>query len=161
MSFTTADLCDKYAEQKNFQIAEPILKNFGGKAEFSGQITTLKVFEDNLKVREIVSEQTNNRVLVIDGGGSQRCALLGGDMATLAFNNGWQGIVIYGCIRDSLELAQIPIGIRALRTHPLKSHKRGMGDRDTLITFGGVNFKKDHFLYADHDGIIVSDTMLS
>ena len=161
MTFTTADLCDKYADEEHFQIAEPILKNFGGKSVFSGQITTLKVFEDNVLVRKTLEEQTNNRILVVDGGGSHRCALLGNDIATLAYNNGWQGIIIYGCIRDSVELSQIPVGIRALRTHPLKSHKKGLGDRDILITFGGVNFKKDHYLYADHDGIIVSETMLS
>ena len=161
MTFTTADLCDKYADEEHFQIAEPILKNFGGKAVFFGQITTLKVFEDNVLVRKTLEEQTNNRILVIDGGGSQRCALLGNDVATLAYNNNWQGIIIYGCVRDSVELSQIPVGICALRTHPLKSHKKGLGDRDVLITFGGVNFKKDHYLYADHDGIIVSETMLS
>jgi regulator of ribonuclease activity A len=99
--------------------------------------------------------------LVIDGGGSHRCALLGSNLARLAIDNGWQGIVIYGCLRDSAIIDQLPIGIRALHTHPLKSHKRGLGDRDMLVTFAGVNFKKDHFLYADTDGIIVSDTMLS
>lgn len=161
MPFTTADLCDEHSDEAHFQIAEPILKNFGGNAIFSGQISTLKVFEDNVLIRKVLEEKVNNRILVIDGGGSQRCALLGGDLATIAFNNGWQGIVIYGCVRDSVELTQIPIGIRALRTHPLKSHKKGMGDRDVLVTFGGINFKKDHFLYADRDGIIVSDTKLS
>ena len=161
MSFTTADLCDKHSDKEFFQIAEPILKNFGGNTVFSGQISTLKVFEDNILVRKVLEEKVNNRILVVDGGGSQRCSLLGGDLATIAFKNGWQGIVIYGCVRDFVELTQIPIGIRALRTHPLKSHKKGMGDRDILITFGGVNFKKDHFLYADHDGIIVSNAKLS
>jgi regulator of ribonuclease activity A len=161
MPFTTADLCDKHSEQEHFQIAEPILKNFGGNAVFSGQISTLKVFEDNVLIRTTLEEKVNNRILVVDGGGSNRCALLGGDLAIIAFNNGWQGIVVYGCVRDSVELSQVPIGIRALRTHPLKSRKKGMGNRDILITFGGINFKRDQFLYADHDGIIVSDTMLS
>jgi regulator of ribonuclease activity A len=102
-----------------------------------------------------------NRVLVIDGGGSHRCALVDINLATLAINNGWQGIVIYGCIRDSALIARLPIGIRALHTHPLTSHKRDRGDRDLLVTFAGINFKKDQFLYADSDGIIVSATMLS
>jgi regulator of ribonuclease activity A len=161
MTFTTADLCDKHSDEEHFQIAEPILKNFGGNTIFCGQISTLKVFEDNVLVRQTLEEKVDNRVLVVDGGGSHRCALLGGDLAEIAYKNGWQGIIIYGCVRDYLELSKTPIGIRALRTHPLKSHKHGIGDRDILITFGGINFKKDHFLYADHDGIIVSETMLS
>lgn len=160
MTFTTADLCDAYADQKHFQIAEPLFRAFGAKSAFSGQITTLKVFEDNVLVRKTLEEKVDNRVLVIDGGGSHRCALLGGDLAQLACNNGWRGIVVYGCIRDSVEINQLPIGIRALHTHPLKSHKRGLGERDLLVTFAGVNFKKDHYLYADEDGMIVSDSML-
>ncbi len=161
MTFTTADLCDKHSDEEHFQIAEPILKNFGGNTIFAGQISTLKVFEDNVLVRQTLEEKVDNRVLVVDGGGSHRCALLGGDLAEIAYNNGWQGIIIYGCVRDYIELSKTPIGIRALRTHPLKSHKRGIGDRDVLITFGGINFKKNQYLYADHDGIIVSETMLS
>lgn len=160
MTFTTADLCDAYADQKHFQIAEPLFTAFGAEPAFSGQITTLKVFEDNVLVRKTLQEKADNRVLVIDGGGSHRCALLGADLAQLACDNGWRGIVVYGCIRDSVEINQLPIGIRALHTHPLKSHKRGLGERDLLVTFAGVNFKKDHYLYADEDGMIVSDSML-
>jgi regulator of ribonuclease activity A len=161
MNFTTADLCDAHSEEEHFQIAEPLFKAYGANPAFCGRITTLKVFEDNVLVRRTLEEKVENRVLVIDGGGSHRCALLGSNLARLAVDNGWQGIVIYGCLRDSAIIDQLPIGIRALHTHPLKSHKRGIGDRDLLVTFAGVNFKKDHFLYADTDGIIVSDTMLS
>jgi regulator of ribonuclease activity A len=161
MNFTTADLCDAHSEEEHFQIAEPLFKSYGANPAFCGRITTLKVFEDNVLVRRTLEEKVENRVLVIDGGGSHRCALLGSNLAKLAVDNGWQGIVIYGCLRDSAIIDQLPIGIRALHTHPLKSHKRGIGDRDLLVTFAGVNFKKDHFLYADTDGIIVSDTMLS
>jgi regulator of ribonuclease activity A len=161
MNFTTADLCDAHSEEEHFQIAEPLFKSYGANPAFCGRITTLKVFEDNVLVRRTLEEKVENRVLVIDGGGSHRCALLGSNLARLAVDNGWQGIVIYGCLRDSAIIDQFPIGIRALHTHPLKSHKRGIGDRDLLVTFAGVNFKKDHFLYADTDGIIVSDTMLS
>ena len=160
MTFTTADLCDKYAEKEHFQIAEPIFKAFGGKPAFCGQITTLKVFEDNILIRKTLDEQVENRVLVVDGGGSHRCALLGGNLATIAANNGWQGIIVYGCVRDTLEINQIPIGIRALHAHPLKSHKKGIGEQNVLVNFAGIHFKKDHFLYADEDGIIVSETML-
>jgi len=161
MTFTTADLCDAHSDQEHFQIAEPVFKMYGGSAAFCGQITTLKVFEDNVLVQKTLAETVNNRVLVIDGGGSHRCALLGHDLAATAVANGWQGIVIYGCLRDTALIRHLPIGIRALHAHPLKSHKTGHGDRDMQVTFAGVNFKKDHYLYADEDGIIVSETMLS
>lgn len=161
MTFTTADLCDAHSGESHFQIAEPLLKSYGGHSSFCGQITTVKVFEDNVLVRAVLEEKVQNRVLVVDGGGSHRCALLGHDMAKLAVDNGWQGIVIYGCIRDSAVISQLPMGILALHTHPLKSHKKGHGDRDLLVTFAGVNFRQNHFLYADADGIIVSETMLS
>jgi regulator of ribonuclease activity A len=160
MAFTTADLCDRYSESGHLQILEPIFKVFGGSAKFSGRISTLKVFEDDALVEKTLQEKAENRVLVIDGGGSHRCAVLGGALTRLAYENGWQGIIVYGCIRDSVSVNQIPIGIRALHAHPQKSHKKGAGDRDILISFAGVNFKKDHFLYADEDGIIVSETML-
>jgi regulator of ribonuclease activity A len=161
MTFTTANLCDTYSADGNFQIAEPLFMSYGANPVFSGQITTLKTFEDNVLVRTVLEEKVENRVLVIDGGGSHRCALIDINLATLAIDNGWQGIVIYGCIRDSAMIAGLPIGIRALHTHPLISHKKDHGDRDLLVSFAGVNFKKDHFLYADMDGIIVSATMLS
>jgi RraA famliy len=161
MTFTTADLCDAHSEQDHVQIAEPLLKSFGGHSNFCGQITTVKVFEDNVLIRAVLEEKVENRVLVVDGGGSHRCALLGEEMARLAIANGWQGIVIHGCIRNAAILSQLPIGILALHSHPLKSHKKDHGDRDLLVTFAGVNFKQNHFLYADADGIIVSETMLS
>ncbi len=161
MIFTTANLCDAYSETDNFQIAEPLFMSYGANSAFCGQITTLKTFEDNVLVRTVLEEKVQNRVLIIDGGGSHRCALVDNALAMLAIDNGWQGIVIYGCIRDSAMIAQLPIGVRALHTHPLQSHKKDHGDRDLLVSFAGVNFKKDHYLYADMDGIVVSATMLS
>lgn len=161
MTFTTASLCDAHSEEDYFQIAEPLFLSYGANPVFCGQITTLKTFEDNVLVLTTLEEKVQNRVLVIDGGGSHRCALMDYNLAKVAVDNGWQGIVIYGCIRDSALITQLPIGIRALHTHPLKSHKKDHGDRDLLVSFAGVNFKKDHFLYADTDGIIVSATMLS
>ncbi|MGZ4958329.1 MAG: ribonuclease E activity regulator RraA [Methylomonas sp.] len=160
MSFYTADLCDRFSDKDNFQIAESVFRLFGRQHRFSGQITTLKVFEDDSLVRATVEERVSDRVLVIDGGGSRRCALLGDTLASMALENGWQGIVVYGCIRGSEIIEQLPIGVMALNTHPLRSSKHGHGDRDIMITFAGVNFKKDHYLYADSDGIIVSDTKL-
>jgi regulator of ribonuclease activity A len=160
MSFYTAELCDRFSEQDNFQIAEPVFRLFGNKRQFCGQISTLKVFEDNSLIRETLEEKVEDRVLVVDGGGSRRCALLGDTLAGLAVENGWQGIIVYGCIRGSELINGMPIGVMALNTHPLRSRKHGQGDRDTLITFAGVNFKKDQYLYADNDGIIVVEAKL-
>jgi regulator of ribonuclease activity A len=161
MKFSTPDLCDQHAETRHLQIAEPIFRSFGGASSFWGRITTLKVFEDNVLLRATLEEKAEDRVLVVDGGGSHRCALLGGNLARLACDNGWRGIIVYGCIRDSMEIAQLPIGVRALHTHPLKSHKRGGGDRDSLITFAGVNFRTGYYLYADEDGIVVAEDRLT
>jgi len=161
MTFSTAELCDTYSGEHNFQIADSLLMSFGGNIIFSGQITTLKTFEDNVLIKTILEEKVENRVLVIDGGGSQRCALIDANLAVTAINNGWQGIIINGCIRNSALINTMAIGIRALHAHPLKSHKKDHGDRDLLVSFAGVNFKKDHYLYADNDGIIVSSTILS
>lgn len=160
MAFTTADLCDRYSEQENFQIAESLFRYFGGKRQFCGRVTTLKVFEDNSMLRSTLQEDGKDRVLVVDGGGSRRCALFGESLAALAVENGWQGIVIYGCIRNADLVDQLPIGVVALNTYPLCSRKHGHGERDVMITFAGVNFKKDHYLYADSDGIIVAETKL-
>ena len=161
MTFTTANLCDTYSAVNQLQVADATFQAYGANTAFSGVITTLKTFEDNVLVRAVLEEKVQNRVLVIDGGGSHRCALIDNELATLAVNNGWQGIIVYGCIRDAAIIAQLPIGIRALHTHPLQSHKKDHGDRDLLVSFAGVNFKKDNYLYADMDGIIVSETMLS
>jgi regulator of ribonuclease activity A len=161
MTFSTANLCDMHSDEEHFQIADPIFNAFGGNKLFSGRITTLKTFEDDVLVRAILGEKVEGRVLVIDGGGSRRCALIDVPLAKQAIENGWQGFVIYGCIRGSSCIDKLPIGIRALQTYPLKSHKKDHGDRDLVVNFAGVNFKNDQYLYADTDGIIVSETMLS
>jgi regulator of ribonuclease activity A len=160
MSFTTAELCDRFTGQENFQIAEPLLRHFGGRHTFSGRVTTLQVFEDNSLVRTVLEEPGQGRVLVVDGGGSRRCALLGDALTSVALENHWEGIIVYGCVRAVDLLEAMQIGVMALNTHPVRSSKRGQGDRDVMITFAGVNFKKDHYLYADNDGIIVAETKL-
>lgn len=160
-SFSTAGLCDVHGKEPHFQIVEPLFKSYGGKINFCGQVSTLKTFEEGKLIRSVLSEKGDGRVLVIDGGGSQRCALIDYDLTNIAVANGWQGIVIYGCIRHAALLATLPIGICALHAHPLQSHDREHGDRDLPLTFAGVNFKNNHFLYADADGIIVSEVMLS
>ena len=161
ITFTTAALCDTHSAEANLQIAEPIFKSYGANPAFWGHVTTLKVFENNDLIIKTLAEKTENGVLVIDGGGSHHCALVNAEIAKMAIANGWQGLVIYGCIRDSASIDQLPIGIRALHTYPLKSAKKANGDRDVLISFAGINFRKDYYLYADADGIIVSKNLLS
>jgi regulator of ribonuclease activity A len=158
MSFKTTDLCDQYADV--VQIAEPLFGDFGGLIAFAGPIVTLKVFEDNSLVRAALEEPGRGRVLVVDGGGSLRCALLGDQLAALAEANDWAGIVVSGCIRDSAAIAELDIGVKALAVYPLKSVKRGVGERDIPVRFAGVNFIPGHHLYADEDGLLVSEKPL-
>ncbi|MEY2632635.1 MAG: hypothetical protein RIR00_1289 [Pseudomonadota bacterium] len=162
MTFKTPDLCDEFeAELGNaVRVVAPMFQRYGGRASFSGQVVTLKIFEDNSLVREVLGEPGKGKVLVIDGGGSLRCALVGDQLAILAAKNGWEGVVVYGCIRDSADINGIDIGVRALNTHPQKSIKKGIGDRNLVITFGGVSFKPDEWLYADEDGVLVSSKPL-
>jgi regulator of ribonuclease activity A len=158
MSFSTASLCDRYP---GLQIADPLLRNFGGITQYYGVISTLKCFEDNSKIREILTSPGDGKVLVVDGGGSHRCALVDCNLAELARNNGWQGLVVYGCVRDVDALKALPLGILALHAHPMLCHQRDSGEPDGIVTFAGINFRKNHFLYADADGIVVSDQCLS
>jgi len=160
MNFTTARLCDEFAANTPLQIADPIFQAFGGKAKFSGQMTTLKVFEDQVLIAGALATNGDGQVLVIDGGGSHRVALLDLPLAHLALTNHWQGLVIYGCIRDCADIAQLPVGIRALHAQPMPGHQKGLGERGTTVNFAGINFKQGHFLYADADGMIVSAIQL-
>ncbi|EIJ42887.1 RraA family protein [Beggiatoa alba B18LD] len=158
MDYVTPDLCDKYP--KVVKVADPIFRSFGLKTAFGGQIKTVKVHEDNVLVKEILGTAGEGKVLVIDGGASLRCALVGDIIAKSAADNGWAGIIVYGCIRDSSVINTLPIGIKALNTHPLKSHKHGRGDKDVPVTFAGVTFFPDHYVYADADGVIVAEHAL-
>ncbi|MBS1188381.1 MAG: hypothetical protein H6R10_173 [Rhodocyclaceae bacterium] len=162
MTFKTPDLCDQFEAElgRTVRVVAPMFQRYGGRAAFAGRIVTLKLFEDNSLVREVLGEPGQGKVLVVDGGGSLRCALVGDQLAILAKKNGWEGIVVYGCIRDSGDINQIDIGVRALNTHPQKSIKKGVGDRDIAVTFGGVTFNPDAHLYADEDGIVVSSQPL-
>ncbi len=154
MSFATTDLSDAHPEA---QVCDPEFGDFGGRLAFHGPIKTLKVFEDNALVRATLETSGEGRVLVVDGGGSLRCALVGGQLAVLGVKNGWSGIVVNGCVRDSEELAAEDIGIKALALHPRKSEK-GLhsAHADKLVRFAGVTFKPGAWLYADADGIVVS-----
>jgi regulator of ribonuclease activity A len=154
MNIQTADLCD--ANEGHVHVVTPMFRSYGGRHAFGGPIVTLKVFEDNSLVRSALEGPGEGRVLVIDGGGSLRCALVGDQLAQLGVKNGWAGIVVYGCIRDSKAIGEMEIGVFALATHPQKSIKRGIGERDIPVTFGGTTFIPGQYVYADEDGVIVS-----
>lgn len=158
MTFKTPDLCDEFETElgKSLFVVAPMFQRYGGRMAFAGEIVTLKLFEDNSLVREVLGEPGQGKVLVVDGGGSLRCALVGDQLAILAKKNGWEGIVVYGCIRDSGDINQLDIGVRALATHPQKSIKKGVGDKNVAVTFGGVTFNPGAYLYADEDGVLVS-----
>jgi regulator of ribonuclease activity A len=159
MTIMTADLCDEFAA--DIQVAEPIFQIYGSRRNFGGQVVTLRVFEDNLLVRSALEEAGNGRVLVVDGGASRRCALLGGDIARLASENGWSGVIINGCIRDRLEIDARDIGVRALDTCPRKSRKQGLGERGVDLCFAGIDVTPGDYIFADEDGVVVSAHDLS
>ncbi|MCD5993613.1 ribonuclease E activity regulator RraA [Pseudomonas sp. CDFA 602] len=159
MHYLTPDLCDAYPEL--VQVVEPMFSNFGGRDSFGGQIVTLKCFEDNSLVREQVELDGKGKVLVVDGGGSLRCALLGDMLAEKAAKNGWEGLLIYGCIRDVDVIAQTDVGVQALASHPKKTEKRGVGELNLPVTFGGVTFRPGDYLYADNNGVIISPSPLT
>ena len=123
MHYLTPDLCDAYPD---VEVLEPMFSNFGGRDSFGGQIVTIKTFEDNSRVREQVALDGTGKVLVVDGGGSLRKALLGDMLAQKAAENGWEGLVIYGCVRDVDMLAQTDVGVQALASHPMPTVKRGL-----------------------------------
>lgn len=158
MPIVTPDLCDDYPE---IQVVEPGFRNFGGVSAFGGEIVTVKCFEDNSVVKEQVGLPGNGRVMVVDGGGSKRNALLGDMLAEKAAINGWAGLVIYGCIRDVDVIGETQLGVQALGTHPRKTDKRGIGDLNVPVTFGGVTFHPGHYIYADNNGIVVSEQALN
>lgn len=163
-SLATAELCDAnpYPIAKGeIRILQPIFQIYGQRRSFSGPIVTLKVFEDNVLVRELLESPGDGRVLVIDGGGSMRCALVGGNLGQLAQNMGWSGILVNGCIRDICEINGCDIGVRALGSHPQKSNKKGYGEKHITVSIGGTIIHDGEWLYADNDGILISNSELS
>lgn len=159
MEYVLPDLCDEYPEL--VRVVAPMFRNYGGRSSFGGPITTIKCHEDNSLVANAVDETGEGRVLIVDGGGSMRCGLLGDNLALKAANNGWAGIIIYGCVRDVDELAKMDLGIQALNAIPLKSVKRDIGLRDEVVTFGGVSFVPGEYAYADNNGVLASSEPLS
>jgi regulator of ribonuclease activity A len=158
VKFATADLCDAFAPAVH--PAAPIFREYGGLSRFAGPIETVRVSEDNTQVAQALETAGLGRVLVVDGGGSLGYALVGGRLAALAHTKGWAGLVINGCVRDAAEIREIPVGVRAINTSPMRSGKTGIGQRGVTLSFAGVTFSPGHFLYADEDGIVVADHRL-
>jgi regulator of ribonuclease activity A len=158
MTFKTADLFDGFGDR--VQVCDPIFRDFGGRLRFAGPIATVKCFEDNSLVKAALAEPGGGRVLVVDAGGSLRCAMLGDMIAANAVENGWNGVLMFGCVRDSVDIAGMELGVKALATNPRKSEKRGEGQRDMPVNFAGVRFRPGEHIYCDEDGILVSTEAL-
>lgn len=154
----TADLCDDFAEQ--LQISAPIWRDFGQHTAFHGKVATVKCFEDNSKVKELLATHGNGRVLVVDAGNSNRRAHLGDLLAQQAVDNGWVGVVVYGLIRDSAVINTLPIGVKAVGTHPLKTEKNGEGQIGITLQFANMTIADGDYLYADADGVVVAQQIL-
>jgi regulator of ribonuclease activity A len=159
VKFTTSDLCDAFPEV--VRVATTAFNDYGGATRFAGPIETVRVSEDNALVARAIQGPGHGRVLVLDGGGSLRTALVGGRLAALAHANGWAGLLVNGCVRDSVEIREIPIGVRALGTSPMRSGKNATGEQGVPVSFAGLMFSPGNYLYADEDGIVVADRRLS
>ena len=161
-AFATCDLCDVHKNDCSgqFRVLPPVFKNFGGLVRFSGPVSTIKCFEDNSLVKAAVDSPGEGRVLVVDGGASLRRALVGGNLGAAAAKNGWAGVVVDGCVRDVRELAPLQVGIRALASMPMPPMKRQEGLVDVPVHVQGVVVRPGDWLYADDDGIVVSDKPL-
>lgn len=155
--FTTCDLCDahKNSSDGSFRVLPPVFRDYGKRSKFAGPVTTVKCFEDNSLVKAALDTPGQGRVLVVDGGASLRRALVGGNLGAAGAKNGWAGIVVDGCVRDSAELAACDLGIRALGLMPLPTEKRNEGQRDVAVQIQGVWVRAGDWLYADEDGIVV------
>lgn len=160
---STCDLCDRFRSDNagDFRVLPPVFRDFGAVRAFCGPVVTIKCFEDNSLVKAAVDSPGQARVLVVDGGGSLRRALLGGNLGAAAARNGWAGVVVDGCVRDVAELAMHPVGIRALASVPLPTEKRNEGQRDVAVQIQGVWVRPGDWLYADADGIVISSQPLS
>ncbi|CAH9054010.1 Regulator of ribonuclease activity A [Pseudoalteromonas holothuriae] len=154
MDYSTSDLCDHFADVVD--VLEPMFINFGGQASFCGRITTVKCFENNELIQSMLEQDGTERVLLIDGGGSTRRALIDIDLAELAVENNWQGIIVYGAVRHVDELEECDLGIQAIASIPVAADSEGSGEQAIPVNFAGVSFFEDDFLYADSTGIIIS-----
>lgn len=161
--FACCDLCDVHKNDGSgaFRVLPPVFRDFGAVPRFAGPVVTVKCFEDNTPVKQAVESAGEGRVLVVDGGGSLRRALLGGNLGAAAARNGWAGVVIDGCVRDVAELRDSAVGIRALASMPLPTERKQNGQRDVAIQIQGVWVRPGDWLYADEDGIVVSSVQLT
>ncbi len=163
--FVTCDILDDHPE-KNIQVMMPSIdghffKSYGAVKSFGGEVVTVKCFEDNSRVKELLATEGAGKVLVVDGGGSMRCALMGDMIAESAVNNHWNGVIVYGCIRDVDAIANLKLGVHALASIPLKSNRKGAGEVDLVLKFGGVTIHSGDFVYVDNNGIIISKEKLA
>ena len=170
IAFATCDLCDAHKADTSgdFRVLPPVFRDFGAVRKFAGPVVTVKCFEDNTLVKAAVDAQgwvdtpkgPVAQVLVVEGGASLRKALLGGNLSAAAARNGWAGVVIDGCVRDTAELATQAVGIRALAAMPMPTEKRNQGQAGVAVQVQGVWVRPGDWLYADEDGIVVSATAL-
>jgi regulator of ribonuclease activity A len=158
MEVATADLIDRHGE--SLQSCDLQFRQFGGRNRFSGRIRTVRCHQDNVLVRQVLSEPGDGQVLVVDGGGSLHTSLVGDVVAGLGQDNGWAGLVINGAVRDVVALGGLDIGLKALGSNPRKSGKEGVGEVDVPVSFGGVRFEPGAWLYSDEDGIVVASAAL-
>ncbi len=160
--FVTCDLLDDHPDT---QVCSPSIdgkyfRNFGGRKAFGGQVVTVKCFEDNSRVKELLATDGTGKVLAIDGGASMRCALLGDLIGASAVKNHWSGVIVYGCVRDVDALATLDLGVQALASIPQKSDRQGLGEVNVTLNFAGLMIESGMFVYADNNGILVSDVSL-
>jgi len=158
VEYNTSELCDLYADM--IDVVEPLFASYGGRRSFGGQIQTVKCFEDNGLVRQLLAEPGVGKVLLIDGGGSARRALLDAELVSQAASNGWEGIVCYGSVRDVDTLEDFDIGVHAVNAIPVGADDQGFGEVDVPVNFAGVTFLPGDHLYADGTGIILSPEAL-
>jgi regulator of ribonuclease activity A len=158
VDFSTADLVD--AHGPSLQSCEVQFRQYGGRVRFHGPVRTVKTFEDNALIKQVLSKSGDGAVLVVDGGGSLRSALVGDVIASLAVRNGWSGLLVWGAVRDTAMLAGLAVGLKALGSNPWKSGKSGSGQVDVPVSFGGVTFRPGEWLYSDEDGVVVSRSRL-
>jgi len=158
MEYSTSDLCDTYVDLVD--VVEPMFASFGGRSSFGGQIVTIKCFEDNGLLQELVQQPGEGRVLLIDGGGSMRRALVDADIAAAATDNGWEGIICYGCVSHVDALEELDLGIQAIASIPVAAEGEGVGETDVAVNFGGVTFLPEDHVYADTTGVILSPDAL-
>ena len=159
MSDLLPDLCDQYPDL--VEVAEPMFINFGGREAFGGEIVTVRACEDNSLVKEQLARPGAGKVLIVDGAGSLRRAMMGDQIAESAANNDWEGVIVYGAIRDVNAISGLDLGVMALGAIPVKTQRRGVGELNVPVSFAGITFRPGHFVYADNNGLLVASRQLA